>query len=124
MGFRTDSYGKIWKIENKGRYSVVEMSTSKKNKQTDQYETDFSSKFVRFIGTAHEQAQTLKGDERIKITSCEVTNHYDKEKQREYVNFLVYAFELANGSKPAPKQDKNDGFMNIPDGIDEELPFA
>ena len=26
-------------------------------------------------------------------------------------------------SKPAPAPDVDDGFMNIPDGIDEELPF-
>jgi single-strand DNA-binding protein len=27
------------------------------------------------------------------------------------------------GSAPAPTTDAGDGFMNIPDGIDEELPF-
>ena len=26
-------------------------------------------------------------------------------------------------SRPAPAQEAGDGFMNIPDGIDEELPF-
>lgn len=41
MGFRNNAYAKVWKSEDKGNYSVVELSTSKKNKQTDQYETDF-----------------------------------------------------------------------------------
>ena len=30
----------------------------------------------------------------------------------------------SNASRPAPSTSSNDGFMNIPDGIDEELPFA
>jgi single-strand DNA-binding protein len=30
---------------------------------------------------------------------------------------------FGGGSAPAPTTDAGDGFMNIPDGIDEELPF-
>ena len=30
----------------------------------------------------------------------------------------------SNASRPAPSASSNDGFMNIPDGVDEELPFA
>ena len=40
MGFGQGKFGHIWKLENKGNYHVAEMSTSKKNKNTDQYETD------------------------------------------------------------------------------------
>lgn len=29
-----------------------------------------------------------------------------------------------NQQRPQPVPDNNDGFMNIPDGIDEELPFT
>lgn len=31
--------------------------------------------------------------------------------------------QAAPSSSPAPSADAGDGFMNIPDGIDEELPF-
>ena len=32
-------------------------------------------------------------------------------------------FRAASAPAPAPVSDAGDGFMNIPDGIDEELPF-
>lgn len=128
MGFRQDArFVKVWEVENKGNYHIVSLSTSKKNKDTNEYETDFSNKFVRFIGTAHTLAADLKKGDTIKLGSCEVTNKYDKEKNTTYTNYLVYSFEKegdnnnSNNNQPAPKS--NDGFMNIPDGIDEELPF-
>ena len=33
------------------------------------------------------------------------------------------SFRAASAPAPAPVSDAGDGFMNIPDGIDEELPF-
>lgn len=128
MGFRQDArFVKVWEVENKGNYHIVSLSTSKKNKDTNEYETDFSNKFVRFIGTAHTLAADLKKGDTIKLRSCEVTNKYDKEKNTTYTNYLVYSFEKegdnnnSNNNQSTPKS--NDGFMNIPDGIDEELPF-
>lgn len=129
MGFRQDAFAKVWKSENKGNYSVVDLSTSKKNKETNKYETDFSYKFVRFIGTAHKQLENIVDGASIKIGNCEVTNNYDKEKNVTYANYLVFSFEIPDGnnsntsSKPIPSQVKGNGFMNIPDGLDEELPF-
>lgn len=128
MGFRQDArFVKVWEVENKGNYHIVSLSTSKKNKDTNEYETDFSNKFVRFIGTAHTLAADLKKGDTIKLGSCEVTNKYDKDKNTTYTNYLVYSFEKegdnssSNANQSTPKS--NDGFMNIPDGIDEELPF-
>jgi hypothetical protein len=99
MGFRQDAYAKVWNVENKGNYSVVELSTSKKNRQTDQYETDFSNKFVRFIGSAHSQVQGLIKGSSIKIGSCEVTNRYVKDKNETYINYLVYSFDSLKPKK-------------------------
>lgn len=129
MGFRTGAYATIWEVKNgNGNYTDVRLSISKKNKQTNEYETDFSG-FVRFIGTAHQKATSLKERDRIKIGDCEVTNNYNKEKNVTYTNFAVFSFEDANSGGNANNnqntQSKSDpdGFMNIPDGIDEELPF-
>lgn len=127
MGFRQDArFVKVWEVENKGNYHIVSLSTSKKNKDTNEYETDFSNKFVRFIGTAHTLAADLKKGDTIKLGSCEVTNKYDKEKNTTYTNYLVYSFEKEGDNNSANNNQsasKNDGFMNIPDGVDEELPF-
>lgn len=129
MAFRNGAYAVVWQVKKgNGNYTDVRLSTSKKNKQTDQYETDFSG-FVRFIGTAHQNAGNLKEKDRIKIGDCEVTNSYDKEKNVIYTNFAVFSFEDANGNggsasaaQKAPAKKKDD-FMSVPDGIDEELPF-
>lgn len=125
MGFRTDVYAKLWKIENKGNYSIVEMSTSKKNKDTDKYETDFSNKFTRFIGTAHTQLATMKDGDTIKLGNCEVTNNYDKEKKILYTNYLVFSFsipEAKGGTTTAPKATTKPTI--VPDDNDDDsLPF-
>lgn len=136
MGFRQGAYAKVWRVEDKGNYSVAQISISRKKDET--YETEFQNNFVRLVGTAHDMGkniQEVKNGTSIKITSCDVTNRYDKEKDKEYTNFVIFGFEFPdnngggnagkqnnnNASKPAGKQ--NDGFMNIPDGVDEELPF-
>ena len=121
MGFRTGAYAKVWKTEDKGNYSVVELSTSKKNKQTGKYETDFNGKFVRFIGQAHTDIKKYGDGIKIKLGDVEVTNSYNKETKISYTNFLVFSFEAEENTQTAPVE--NDGYMSIPDGIDEQLPF-
>jgi len=126
MGFRTGSFAKVWRFEDKGNYAVVEISTSKKNKQTDQYETDFASKFVRFIGQAHTDIIAMADGVKIKLGDVEVTNSYNKETKVAYTNFLVFSFELAERQDNAPSQQapSQDGFLSIPDETLEELPFS
>lgn len=125
MGFRNGAYATIWEVKaGKGNYSDVRLSISKKNKQTDQYETDFSG-FVRFIGTAHQNVGSLKEKDRIKIGDCEVTNSYDKEKKVTYTNFAVFSFEDANGNSTTQTKPVDTSFVNVDSAIeDEELPFA
>lgn len=123
MGFRQDArFAKVWEIENKGNYHVVSLSTSKKNKVTGEYETDFSNKFVRFIGTAHNEASNLKVGDAIKIGSCEVTNSYDKEKKTTYTNYLVYSFEKEGEDSGNNQSNSIDDFVPPTDDSDE-LPF-
>lgn len=101
MAFRVGAQVKLWRIENKGNYSSVQISTSKKNKQTDTYETDFSG-IVRFIGHAHNKLSQVKVNDRVKIGDCEVTNKYDKEKKITYTNYAVFDFELENSNNNTP----------------------
>ena len=127
MAFRNGSYATIWEIKKgTGNYTDVRISTSRKDKQTDEYVTDFSG-FVRLIGDAHKNAGSLGEKSRIKIGDCAVTNSYDKEKKVTYTNFQVFSFEMADGSTPQKAQNKPpmDSFVNVDDGLDmEELPFA
>lgn len=129
--FSTGVYFKVWNVVNKGNYSEVECSTSKKNKQTGNYETDFSSKFVRFVGAAHQKSP--QKDERIKITNCGVENVYVKDGENVYLKsprYIVFDFERDNsnglpnsayvpsayGGNPSP-------FEPIPIADEGDLPF-
>ena len=114
MGFRIDAYAKVWEVEDKGNYSEAKISISKKNKQTNEYETDFQSK-VRFVGQAH--TCKVKANDRIKIKACDVSNKYDKEKKITYTNYVIFEIET-DGEQP-----KAISMEDLPTVIDSDLPF-
>lgn len=124
MGFRKGAYATVWAAEKgSGNYTDVRLSISKKNKQTDKYETDFSG-FVRFVGTAHQNVGSLKERDRIRIGDCEVTNSYNKEKNVTYTNYAVFSFEKVDNNGVQGKSDDK-AFTNSHDEIDDaELPFS
>lgn len=125
MAFRQGAYAHIWQLENKGKYHVARMSTSRKNKETDQYETDWTDSFVRLIGQAHEQADKIDISKNVRIGSCEVTNKYDKETGKTYTNYAIFGFENAQDSAVKKQNKPNaDEFMKIPEDSDDDgLPF-
>lgn len=126
MGFGTGAYATVWKIkQGNGNYTDVQLSTSYKNKQTNEYETDFS-RWCRFIGEAHTKAATLKERERIKLGDCNVSNRFDKEKNQEFFTFKVFSFESmteTGGNKPAPSKSvsKKTAFDETGESIEEEF---
>lgn len=98
MGFRVGSYAKVWKIEEgNGKSSKVRLSISRKNKQTDEYEQEFSG-FCLFIGDAFAKAAALNEGDRIKLGDVDVTSRYDKEKEKEFITYKVFDFEPADGA--------------------------
>lgn len=129
MGFRQGGYMTVWSAEpsKTGNTTRVRLSSSRKNKKTDEYEQDFSG-FCTFIGDAHEAAKYLKEKDRIKILECDVGTTYDKEKKMEYVNYKVFGFEMADGSSPvagktAAKAAKKTAFADEGEVAEDDLPF-
>ncbi len=126
MAFSQGSFAKVWENEDKGRYSVVSMSTSRKDRETGEYKTDFTSKYVKFLGHAHEKLSDIQENGRIKITSCAVTVEPGADG-KWYTNFLVYDFENADESGAnSPRVsnatvDESDQFVAEED--DDDLPF-
>lgn len=130
MGFGVNSWAKAWEFKPSDRYTDTRISTSKKDRQTDEYKQDFSG-FVRLVGAAHTKAQTMKNGDRFKILSCSVENTYDKESRVTYYNFIVFDIESADDGdstgrahtnaavvqntavSPAPAEEENE----------DELPF-
>ena len=110
MGFREGAWATVWEItDERDNFAKVRISTSRKDKKTDEYVTDFSG-FVSLIGDAFKRlgeiAAELENNERcrIRLGACDVTNRYDKEREREYTNFLLFGFKL-----PGEDEDESDG---------------
>ena len=100
MGFRVGSFAKVWAVEPKSdTNTTVRISISRKNKQTGEYEQDFSG-FVSFVGTAAaKKAACLKEGDRIKLGDVDVTTSYNSEKKITYTNFKAFSFELEGDSQ-------------------------
>lgn len=123
MGFRTGAYAKVWEVTPMSDTSTkVRMSISRKNKQSGEYEQDFSG-FVLAIGTAAaKKAASLKEGNRIKLGDVDVTTKYDKEKKVTYTNFKMFSFELdgeeLRDSSTEPQPTVDEGEID-----DNRLPF-
>ena len=109
--FSEGSFVKLWEIRKREeKYTDIRISTSRKNKDTGEYEQDFGD-FARLVGKAHEAAEDLNDGDRFKIIKCGVENRYNKEKKVTYYNFVIFEIE------PVESEPTKD----VPD--DEENPF-
>lgn len=122
MSFKNGAYATLWEHKDgKGNYHDGRISTSKK--YNDNYEEDFGA-WVRFIGDAKTKCEKLSDKRhRIKIISCEVTNRWDREAKKEYVNFAIFDFELVddgNKNNSSNKNKKNDTSDNTSDNKTDE----
>lgn len=134
MGFRTKNYATVWDIrEGRGNTLQVRISTSRKIKDTDEYEQDFSG-YCSFIGHAKAKAEKLKVRDRIRLGDVDVTTWYNKETGKEYVTYKVFDFDMADGSSEGKTAEKSSGASKkktsgledaVEDGdVDEDnLPF-
>lgn len=96
MGFHNGAYATVWSVEDKGRYSLVQLSISDKNRDGE-YETSWSS-YVTFAGgkcTAHQMVKDLglKRGDRIRITSTDERSTYNKETKEKRFYHTVFEFE-------------------------------
>ena len=142
MGFRqatvndkgqyVGGYARVWSISERNGYVTGNLSTSRKLKDSDRYETDFQDGYVSFFGACADKIKSVDIPDRkgvgIQILSCEVRNKYDENAKRTYVNYNIYDFKFTDQKSEAPAtkktlEKKKEEFMNIPDGVDEELPF-
>ena len=129
MGFGVNSYAKIKEVvEKHDNYSVCKITVTKKNKLTNEYELQFSA-HCRFVGNAHKSVPMK--DQRIKITSCDVTNCYkDKDGKLQFTKnpqYVVFGYELQESqgaSAPMPYNPYDNG-VNFEDlsSDDSSLPF-
>lgn len=123
MGFRNGAYAKVWSVEKVSDTNTkLRISISRKNKQTNEYETDFQG-FVSCVGSAAaKSALQLREGDRIKLGDTDVRTRYDKDKSVTYTNFTLFSFETEGSEAPkkqAPDEvDPSEGFND-----DRALPF-
>ena len=131
MSFGTNGRCKLWGMTDENNANI---SSNSKDKDGN-WATSFSSKYVKLVGEAKKKANSTTIPEKgldIVLKSFTVDNCYkDKEGQMTYLkSFRVTVFDFdfvdanGNATNPAPAStvDAN-GFMKIPDGMPEELPF-
>ena len=129
MGFGVNCFAKIKEVvEKHDNYSVCKITVTKKNKLTNEYELQFSA-HCRFVGNAHKSVPMK--DQRIKITSCDVTNCYkDKDGNLQFTKnpqYVVFGYELQESqgaSAPMPYNPYDNG-VNFEElsASEDTLPF-
>lgn len=109
------------------------LAVDRRFKRDGEPDADFFSCTV--FGKAAEFAEKYfkKGTKVLVVGRLQNNNYTNKDGQKVYdVQIMVEEQEFAESknsssgnyeNRPRPNMD-NDGFMNIPDGVEEELPFS
>lgn len=123
MGFHNGTYATVWSVEDKGNYTKVQLSTSSKNRETGDYETDWSD-YANFVGGAHKLAQStgLKKQDRIKIIGGDEKNRFDKDNKRKYYNHVVFEFEVINNGGGSSRKELSSESVSSASGAEDD-PF-
>ncbi len=113
MGFRTGAYATVWKVQPASdTRTTLQLSVSRKDKQSGEYVTDFSG-FVDAVGTAAaKKASMLKERARIKLGDCDVSTNYVKDKNITYTNFKLFSFDDAEESSGQSDSQGSQGYAN------------
>lgn len=125
MGFRNGAYAKVWAIDAKTDTATkLRISISRKDKTTNQYETDFSGIVTCYGADAAKQAAALQIGDKIQLGNVDVSRRFDVSTNREYINFKVFSFTMAS-------DESSDGLGDVDAHLpplmqldsDEQLPF-
>jgi len=116
-----------------GRYTLAVERRGRKDSNDEQPSADFIS-CVAFGKSAEFAEKYLKKGTKIALEGRIQTGSYtNKDGQKVYTTEVVVENQEFAESKnsanagtqndPNPASEAGDGFMNVPDGIEEELPF-
>lgn len=108
-----------------GRYTLA--VDRKFQKEDGTREADFL-RIVTFGKAAEFTRQYLTKGMKILVTGRIQTGSYEKDGQKYYTTDIIaedqeFCEPKKSGDVPAATPTDDDGFMNVPEGIDEDLPF-
>jgi single-strand DNA-binding protein len=100
------------------------LAVDRKYKKDGAQQADFLN-VVAFGKTAEFAEKYLRKGTKILVTSHAQSGSYtDKNGNKVYyTEFVADAHEFCESKNSAGSGQSDDGFMNIPDGIEDELPF-
>jgi len=115
----------VWSVEDKGTYSLVSMSSSRKDKKSGEYKNT-SWSFVRFVGEAHKKAGELKEKDRIELHGAILSReeYEDEDGNRAWPKnpqFVVFNWQYPDNADASGGYDAPPKVQVEPD--DDELPF-
>lgn len=124
MGFRRDAYAMCWEVKPvTDTVTNIRISINRKNRNTGEYEQDFSG-FVDCVGSAvAKKALTLKRGDRIRLGNVDVSTSYNKEAHKSYTNLKVFSFDIVSQDTTGSSVAQNDEVDDSDDPEEELLPF-
>ena len=101
-----NSYGSVFKVEDKGNYVKADFSTSRKD-QNGEYVNSYWKAI--FLGNAKEAAKSLTDRDRIHVTSGGVANEpYTNAngERRSFPSVKIFEFEKLGSNNGVTKDEK------------------
>ena len=112
------------------KIAKFDFAVNRKFKIEGEAEADFFSCVIfGKLAESFEKCNVTKGTKLVITGEVRNNNYTNKEGQKIYgTQIIVDSFNFCESKASGAEQDNapsdnGDGFMNIPDGIDEELPF-
>ena len=100
MSLRSGAYATIWEVRNNNGTVSVNLSTSRKDKSTGNYVTDWSGWMTVYAD--QDAMLQLPRKTRIIIGDFAVSNRYDKETHQTNTHYSLFGYRLAD---TAPRND-------------------
>ncbi len=121
MSLKVVGSAQVYKVQDKGNFVIASLRTSQKNKQTDEWESEFFN--AKFVGKCKEQAASLADKDKVTIIESKLENKLYKEKY--YTSVVVFEFtsEASTNNAPVNTQVERCETCGATDGCDCELPF-
>lgn len=116
MSLRVGAYATIWEARNNNGTVSVNLSTSRKDKSTGNYVTDWSG-WMRVYADQDAMLQ-LPRKTRIVIDEFSVSNRYDKEAHQTNTYYSLFKYHLLD---TPPRDDTSVAAASV--STDEDLPF-
>lgn len=120
MGFRSGAKATVWEVRDgfQPNTKSVKITIRRKNKDGE-WVNDFKG-FCTFINSAAQKAENLKEKDHIVLKGCDVSNWWNKEKEKEYITFKVFDFEISEQQNNTATNDNYSESNTFEGDIDDD----